>query len=71
MTLHEITLQVVPVLVIALFLDTRTTSRATAGPPRRARAQHRVYLALSVSAVCSRCASWPASSARDNSPRRS
>ncbi|SDD67568.1 hypothetical protein [Auraticoccus monumenti] len=46
MALYEIALQVVPVLMIALFLDARTAAH----PPLRARVQNRLYVGLCVGA---------------------
>ena len=50
MILYEIALQVVPVLMITLFLDTRTASDSPVGPGRWARLQNRLYVILCVSA---------------------
>lgn len=50
MALYEIALQVVPVLMIALFLDTRTASHISTRTTWRTRAQHRLYVVLCVSA---------------------
>lgn len=50
MALYEIALQVVPVLMIALFLDARTAGRTPTHPPLRARVQNGVYVGLCVGA---------------------
>lgn len=50
MTLYENALQVIPVLMIALFLDTRTAMSVTADRQRGTDVQKRAYIVLSVSA---------------------
>jgi hypothetical protein len=45
MGLYEVTVQIVPVLMIALFVDSRTSK---VNPSRSARIQNRVYIVLSV-----------------------
>lgn len=45
--MYEATVQVVPVLMIALFVDARTS---TANPSRGTRIQNRLYIVLSVGA---------------------
>ena len=47
MALYEATVQIVPVLMIALFVDSRTSQ---GNPSRGARVQNRVYIVLSVGA---------------------
>ncbi|MEU1364466.1 hypothetical protein ABZ356_32065 [Micromonospora zamorensis] len=49
MALYEMAMQVVPVLLIALFIDTRGTDRPTTGAMRRwTEVQDRLYAALGV-----------------------
>ena len=50
MILYENSLQVIPVLMIALFLDSRTTSPVGPGRLQRADVQRRAYIVLSVGA---------------------
>lgn len=50
MPLYEIAVQVVPVLMVALFLDTRASHPRPGSPHRWVRLQTRVYLILCVSA---------------------
>lgn len=50
MDLYENALQVIPVFMIALFLDTRTSPPTAAGRRRQSKVQERVYIVLSVGA---------------------
>ncbi|WAP52212.1 hypothetical protein OL239_02585 [Arthrobacter sp. ATA002] len=50
MILYETTAQIVPVLMIALFLDTRTATATTGRSPRSKRLQNRVFIVLCVGA---------------------
>ncbi len=50
MILYETSLDVIPVLMIALFLDTRTAPPAATDRQLSAQVQQRAYIALSVSA---------------------
>ena len=50
MALYEITVQVVPVLMIALFLDTRTAAPSPGGPAVWPRVLNRAYIVLCVGA---------------------
>jgi len=50
MALYETTVQIVPVLMIALFLDTRTASSGASGSSRSKRIQERVFIVLCVGA---------------------